>query len=214
MKLDKFSIDIEKIGNVEIYSYNSFIFGYRNTKHEDEMFFFPIVVNENLLKENKNLLDAYLDFIDIANCYNEREYDPIYDMCFKAYDKVYEDRNRYEVVDLLSLSFNTWISTDITITPNFSINTNYLVKDLLKEISSLDKRFDFEPVYYDETKTVTIFLFIDKYDCAEISIDLFGNWSISYLNTHNEEEKAIKEIVGILEHILGMLNKNLGKTKR
>lgn len=211
MKLDKFSIDIEKIGEAEVFSYNGFILGYRGKRFNREIFFFPIVINENILRENKNLLNTYLDFIDMANHYNEEQYSPIYDIYFKAYDKIYEDRTRYEIVELLDLSSNTGINTDITIFPKDSGRIHHLAEELLIEISSLDKRFNFKSVCYDKTKTFSKSLFINKHDYVKISIDLFGNWSISHFNSCNKEEKTIKEIAGIINHVLKMLDKNLGK---
>lgn len=42
MQLDKMSIDIEKIGNMEIFSHNGYILGFRDKKYSDSISFFPI----------------------------------------------------------------------------------------------------------------------------------------------------------------------------
>ena len=45
MKLEKTSLDIEKIGNISIFSYNGYILGFTTYESLDDTSFFPIVIN-------------------------------------------------------------------------------------------------------------------------------------------------------------------------
>lgn len=46
MKLDKFNINIEKIGDIEIFSHNGYMLGFRDRKDENSISFAPIVINK------------------------------------------------------------------------------------------------------------------------------------------------------------------------
>lgn len=206
MKLEKFSIDIEKIGNVEIFSYDGFILGYRNKTYTNSISYFPIVINKD--KPDVNFLNIYLNFVDEATQYScgDDYYPPGYDVFFKEYNKVYKDRSRHDIVDLLNLSIN---ATDVAIIPEESVEMGDFIRDLLKEISLLDDKFDFGS-HHDENKRVFInFLSIYSVDYVEVQIDYFENLSVNY--NYVSYEKEIKEIIKILNHILEMLDKNLGK---
>lgn len=201
MKLNKFSIDIEKLGNAEIFSYDGYILGYkRGSSHE--VSFFPIVINKDNL--NKDFLNIYLNFNEILNSYNGKEYDLEYKVYFKTYDKLYDYCDKYSVEELLDLSSNT----DVSIMPDYSIKIKDLVYDLLKEISLMDEKFTLESEYDKERKVVNNFLSIDNCNYIEVSVDYFEDVSIAC--NYMSYEKEIGEVVEILEHILEMLDKNLG----
>lgn len=209
MELKKFSIDVEKLGNIEIFSYDGYILGYKR-RFSYEISFFPIVINKDSL--NEDFLHFYLNFNEILNSYNGEEYDPEYNVYFKNYDKLYENCNRYGVEELLDLSSNTGIDTNVTIRPEYSIDTNDLFHDLLKENSLIDERFNLESKYDEERKVTNNFLSIDNSNYVKVSVDYFENVSMNY--NYISYEKEIKEVVEMLEHIFGMLDKNLGRVDR
>lgn len=202
MKLDKFSIDIEKLRNIKIFSYDGYILGYRNKISSYRVSFFPILIN----KDDLDFLNVYFNFIDEATRYSDGDnyYAPSYDVYFKNYNKVYKDCSRYDIMDLLELS-----DTDIVIIPEESIEVESFVHDLLTEIHLLDEKFILESSYNENKKVSTKMLLIDNSNYIEASIDYFENVSINY--NYISYEKEIKEIVEILEHILKMLDKNLKK---
>lgn len=204
MELKKFSIDVEKLGNIKIFSYDGYILGYKR-RFSYGISFSPIVINKDNL--NKDFLCLYLNFNEILNSYNGKEYDPEYNVYFKNYDKLYENCNRYGVEELLDLSSDA----EVSIRPEYSINTNDLFHDLLKEISLIDKRFNLESKYDEERKVTNNFLSIDNSNYVEVSVDYFENISM----THNyiSYEKEIKEVMEILNHILEMLDKNLERVE-
>lgn len=205
MKLEKISIDIEKLGKVEIFSYGGYILGYRNKTYTDSISYFPIVINKD--KPDVSFLNIYLNFVDEATQYSRGDdyYPPRYDVYFKEYNKIYKDRSRHDIVDLLNLSLDT---TDVAIIPEETVEMGDFVRDLLKEISLLDDKIDFG-YSYDENKKVFInSLSIYSVDYIEVEIDYFENLSVNY--NYVIYEKDIKEIMKILNHMLEMLDKNLG----
>ena len=203
MKLEKFSIDIEKIGNVEIFSCDGYILGYRNKTYTDSISYFPIVINKD--KPDVSFLNIYLNFVDETTQYSHGDdYYPIFSVFFKEYNKFYKDCSRYDIMDLLELS-----DTDIVIIPEESIEVESFVHGLLTEIHLLDEKFILESSYDENKKVSTKMLLIDNSNYIEASIDYFENVSINY--NYISYEKEIKEVVEILEHILKMLDKNLRK---
>lgn len=80
MKLDKFNINIEKIGDIEIFSHNGYILGFRDRKDTNSILFAPIVIDKN----NEKNLELYFDFIDMAWAYSYHDYGPSYDIYNKA----------------------------------------------------------------------------------------------------------------------------------
>ena len=202
MELKKFSIDIEKLRNIKIFSCDSYILGYRDKIFSYRVSFFPILIN----KDNLDFLNVYFNFIDEATWYSDggNYYPPSYDVYFKNYNKVYKDCSRYDIMDLLELS-----DTDIVIIPEESIEVGTFIHDLLKEISILDDKFSLESFYDEDKKVLTKILSIDNSNYVEVSVDYFENVSMNY--NYIFYEKEIKEAVEILEHILAMYDKNLGK---
>ena len=55
MKLDKFNINIEKIGDIEIFSHNGYILGFRDRKDTNSILFAPIVIDKNNEKKSRTL---------------------------------------------------------------------------------------------------------------------------------------------------------------
>lgn len=202
MKLDKFSIDIEKLRNIKIFSCDSYILGYRNKIFSYRVSFFPFLIN----KDSLDFLNVYFNFVDEATRYSDGDnyYPPSYDVYFKNYNKVYKDCSRYDIMDLLELS-----DTDIVIIPEESIEMGNFIHDLLKEISILDDKFSLESSYDENKKVLTKMLSIDNSNYVEVSVDYFEN--ISMKHNYISYEKEIKEVYEILEHILKMLDKNLRK---
>lgn len=197
MKLNKISIDIEKIGNVEIYSYNGYILGFRNKKYSDCMSFFPIVINTK--DYDKKLLEVYFDFIDAGWNYSDYDYYPNYDIYFKEYNKVYKDRSKYDIMELIELSSGC----NICIIPEYSFELLELIRSLMNEIALKNKEFTIDSVQGHKTTTKRLFLDDDNY--IKISINYFEQHTMSYHNTLDE----MNDIIKIFKHIFKMLDKNV-----
>lgn len=95
MKLEKTSLDIEKIENISIFSYNGYILGFTNYESLDDTTFFPIVINSKHYDKNK--LKTYFNFINIMSDYNGYSNLPEYNIYFKEYNKGYNNRDEFDV---------------------------------------------------------------------------------------------------------------------
>lgn len=199
MQLDKMSIDIEKIGNMEIFSHNGYILGFRDKKYSDSISFFPIVTNKE--EYNRKDFEMYLDFIDMVWTYSNYEYDPNYNIYFKEYNKVYNVRNKYDVRELIELSSNC----NICITPEYCFELIDLIDNLMDEFSSKDESITVNSTQGNKIITKTLELDDDNY--IQIRVNYFEQYFMSYHSTSGK----IDDIVKIFEHVFKMLDKNLRK---
>lgn len=197
MKLDKTSIDLEKIGNIEIFSCDGYIFGFRDKKYSDCMSFFPIIINTKNYDEK--LLEVYFDFIYAGWNYSDYDYYPNYDIYFKECNKVYRDRSKYDIIELIDLSSDC----DICITPEYSFELIELITGLMNEIALKNKKFIIDSVQSHKTTTKKLFLDDDNY--IKISVNYFEQYFMAYNSTSSEIDDAVK----IFEYIFKMLDKNL-----
>lgn len=118
MKLNKTSLDIEKLENISIFSYNGYILGFTNDESLDDMSFFPIVINSKHYDKDK--LKIYFNFMSIMSVYNSDSDLPEYSVYLKEYNKVYNNCDKYDVMQLIELSSNC----DICIIPERTSKNN------------------------------------------------------------------------------------------
>ena len=206
MKLEEINIKIEKLGNVEIFSYNGFILACTNKGYSDIIYFFPLLVNKDILEKKENLLTTYLDFIDVINGYLRYTYSPKYDLEIKENNKNYQYCNRFQLVEIIS---NISSNVNMIIKPEFSINFKDFAYMVLKETSLLDKKITLNSVDDVSEKLTINTLSIDINNYITVSIDRLDNWGISFICL--DYEKEIKDIVNILKHIFEMHDKSLGR---
>lgn len=208
MQLEEINIKIEKLGNVEIFSYNSFILACKDKRCSDVTYFFPLLVNKDILEKNEKLLSIYLDFIrSIHKCLGYT-HNPKYDLEIKETNKTYEYCNEFELIEKIS---NLPSDLNMIIKPGVSINIRNFAYMVLKEIPLLDKNFHLNSFYEDSEKLTMNTLFIDIENHVTVCIYPFDNWSVSFICA--EYEKEIKDVVNMLKHLFEMYDKNLGKTE-
>lgn len=199
MQLDKFNINIEKIGDIEIFSHNGYMLGFSDRKDTNSISFAPFVINTK--DYNEKNLDFCFDFIDMAWAYSYYDYYPSYAIYFKEYNKVYNNRDRYDIMELMELSSGG----DVCITPEYSLKMADLVVRLINECSSKDKSLIVNTTYDNKTTINTISIDEDNY--VRIVVDYFEQYFMSY---HSTSDK-IDDMVRIFEHVFKMLDKSLGK---
>lgn len=206
MKLEEINIKIEKLGNVQIFSYNGFILACTDKGYSDIIYFFPLLVNKDILEKNENLLTTYLDFVDVINGHLRYTYSPKYDLEIKENNKNYQYCNRFQLVEIVS---NISSNVNMIIKPEFSIKFKDFAYMVLKETSLLDKKFTLNSVDDVSEKLTINTLSIDINNYITVSIDRLDNWGISFICL--DYEKEIKDIVNILKHLFEMHDKNLGR---
>ena len=197
MKLNKTSLDIEKIGNISIFSYNGYILGFTNYESLDDTSFFPIVINSK--NYDKNTLKTYFDFINIMSDYNGYSNLPEYNVYLKEYNKGYNNRDEFDVMQLIELSSNG----DICITPEHISNLIEIIESLMNTFSEKDDKLVTSFIEKDNVATRILSLDDDNY--IQIGINRLEQHFMSYHSTTDE----IDDIVKIFEHIFEMLDKNL-----
>lgn len=197
MKLEKTSLDIEKIGNISIFSYNGYILGFTNYESLDDTSFFPIVINSK--NYDKNTLKTYFDFINIMSDYNGYSNLPEYNVYLKEYNKGYNNRDEFDIMQLIELSSNG----DICITPEHTSNLIEIVESLMNTFSEKDDKLVTNFIEKDNVATRILSLDDDNY--IQIGINRLEQHFMSYHSTTEE----IDDIVKIFEHIFEMLDKNL-----
>lgn len=197
MKLEKTSLDIEKIGNISIFSYNGYILGFTNNEFLDDITFFPIVINSKHYDKNK--LKTYFNFINIMSDYNGYSNLPEYNVYFKEYNKGYNNRDEFDVMQLIELSSNG----DICITPEHISNLIEIIESLMNTFSKRNDKLITSFIEKDNVATRILSLDDDNY--IQIGINRLGQHFMSYHSTTDE----IDDIVKIFEHIFKMLDKNL-----
>lgn len=204
MKLEEINIKIEKLGNIIIYSYNSFILACTDKGYSDIIYFFPLYINKDILEKNKNLLTTYLNFIHSMHKCLGYAHSPKYDLEIKKTNKTYEYCNRFELIEKIS---NLPSDLNMIIEPEQSINLKDFAYMVLKEIPLLDKKFNFNYIYDPYEKLAMNTLSIDTDNCISIPIYHLNNWGVSF--TYIDYEKEIKDIVNMLKHLFEMYDKNL-----
>lgn len=199
MNLDKIDINIDKLGDLEVFSYNGYMLGFRDRKDTNSISFASIVIDKKYFTEKD--LCVYFDFIDMAWAYSYYDYEPSYDIYFKEYNKVYNNCDRYDVIELMKIA----PCNNVCITPDNSLKIINLVDSLINEFSLENKTLI---VNFDEDKKRTIkTLSLNEDDYVRIIIDYFEQYFISY----NGTSKEIKDIVKTFKCFFKMLNKNFGK---
>lgn len=197
MQLDKFSLNIEKIGNISIFSYNDFILGFTDDEFLDDISFFPIVINSK--NYDKNNLKAYFNFISVMLAYSNYDSLPNYNIYLKEYNKGYNDCDEYDIMKLIKLSSNG----DVCITPERTLNLVNIVESLMNTFSEKDDKLVTNFIEKDNVATRILSLDDDNY--IQIGINRLEQHFLSYHSTTDE----IDDIVKIFEHIFEMLDKNL-----
>lgn len=197
MKLNKTSLDIEKIGNISIFSYNGYILGFTNYESLDDTSFFPIVINSK--NYDKNTLKTYFDFINIMSDYNGYSNLPEYNVYLKEYNKGYNNRDEFDIMKLIELSSNS----DVCITPEHTSNLIEIIESLMNTFSKRNDKLVTSFIEKDNVATRILSLDDDNY--IQIGINRLEQHFMSYHSTTDE----IDDIVKIFEHIFEMLDKNL-----
>ena len=197
MKLEKTNLNIEKIGNISIFSYNDFILGFTDDEFLDDISFFPIVINSK--NYDKNNLKAYFNFISVMLAYSNYDSLPNYNIYFKEYNKGYNNRDEFDVMQLIELSSNG----DICITPEHTSDLINIVESLMNAFSEKDDKLVTNFIEKDNVATRILSLDDDNY--IQIGINRLEQHFLSYHSTTDE----IDDIVKIFEHIFEMLDKNL-----
>ena len=197
MKLNKTSLDIEKLENISIFSYNGYILGFTNDESLDDMSFFPIVINSK--NYDKNTLKTYFDFINIMSDYNGYSNLPEYNVYLKEYNKGYNNRDEFDIMELIELSSNS----DVCITPEHTSNLIEIIESLMNTFSKRNDKLVTNFIEKDNVATRILSLDDDNY--IQIGINRLEQHFMSYHSTTDE----IDDIVKIFEHIFEMLDKNL-----
>lgn len=206
MQLKEINIKIENLGNVEIFSYNDFILACRDKRDLSAIYFFPLLVNKEILGKNENLLTTYLDFIDLMHKPIGYSHTPKYDIEIKENNNFYTYCNEFQLIEIIS---NLPSDLNAIIKPESSIKLKDFAYMVLKEISLLDEKFNLNS-YYDAGEKLAInTLSIDIDNYISICINRLDDWSISF--TCIDYKKDIKDIVDILKHLFEMCDKNLRK---
>lgn len=197
MQLDKFSLNIEKIENISIFSHNGYILGFKDNEFLDDISFFPIVINSK--HYDKNDLEVYFNFISVMLAYSNYDCLSDYSIYLKEYNKGYNNCNEYDIMELIELSSNC----DICITPEHTSDLIDIVESLMNVCSSKDDRLVINSI--EEDNAITKILSLDDDNYIQIGINRLEEHFMSYHSTTDE----IDDIVKIFEHIFEMLDKNL-----
>lgn len=200
MKLEKISIDIEKIGNISIFSHNGYILGFKDNEFLDDISFFPIVINSK--HYNKDDLEIYFNFISVMLAYSNYDRLPSYSVYLKEYNKGYNNCDEYDIMELIELSSNC----DVCITPEHISYLVEMVESLMNVCSLKDDKLVINSIEKDNVTTKILSLDDDNY--VQIGINRLEQYFMSYHSTTDEIDE-IDDIVKIFEHIFEMLDKNL-----
>lgn len=197
MQLEKFNINIERLENISIFSYNGYILGFTNYESLDDTSFFPIVINSKHYDKDK--LRIYFNFMSVMSVYNGDSDLPEYSVYLKEYNKVYNNCDKYDVMQLIELSSDS----DICITPERTSKIINIIENLMNTFS---KKNDKLVTSFIEKDNVAIrMLSLDDDNYIQIDINRLEQHFMSYHSTTDE----IDDIVKIFEHIFEMLDKNL-----
>lgn len=197
MKLEKTSLNIEKIENISIFSYNGYILGFTDNEFLDDISYFPIVINSK--NYDKNDLETYFNFISVMSVYNGYSDLPDYNIYLKEYSKRYNDCDKYDIMKLIELASNG----DVCITPERTSKLINVVESLMNTFSEKDDKLVMNSIEKDSVTTKILTLDDDNY--IQIGINCLEQHFLSYHSTTDE----IDDIVKIFEHVFEMLDKNL-----
>lgn len=197
MKLNKTSLDIEKLENISIFSHNGYILGFTNDESLDDMSFFPIVINSKHYDKDK--LKIYFNFMSVMLVYNGDSDLPEYSVYLKKYNKVYNNCDKYDVMQLIKLSSDC----DICITPERTSKIINIIENLMNTFS--EKNDKLVTSFIEKDNVAIRMLSLDDDNYIQIGINRLEQHFLSYHSTIEE----IDDIVKIFEHIFEMLNKNL-----
>lgn len=201
MQLEKFNINIEKLENISIFSYNGYILGFTTYESLDDTSFFPIVINSKHYDKDK--LKIYFNFMSVMSVYNGYSDLPEYSAYLKEYNKVYNNCDKYDIMQLIELSSNC----DICITPEHTSKIINIVESLMNTFS--EKNDKFVTNFIEKDNVAIRMLSLDDDNYIKIGINRLEQHFMSYHSTTEE----IDDIVKIFEHIFEMLDKNLKQEK-
>lgn len=197
MKLEKTNLNIEKLGNISIFSYNGYILGFTNDESLDDMSFFPIVINSKHYDKDK--LKIYFNFMSVMSVYNGDSDLSEYSVYLKEYNKVYNNYDKYDVMQLIELSSDC----DICITPERTSKIINIIENLMNTFS--EKNDKLVTSFIEKDNVAIRMLSLDDDNYIKIDINRLEQHFLSYHSTTDE----IDDIVKIFEHIFEMLDKNL-----
>lgn len=202
MKFDKINIIVEKLGYIEIFSYDGYILGFRDRNNSEFISFCPITVNS----ENIDVLDVYFEFIDDCCANNAdgiypsnyRTYPTNYRIVFDRYCKDYDDLCSSEVIDLMKLMPDD--NAYVEIEDSFILGE--YVFSLIRQVSWLDKDISYD--FFDNSKYITYVLRLDEDNYIEVQIGCFDQYSFTF----NSTTEKMDDVVEIFKHFFEMLDKN------
>lgn len=197
MKFDKIDIRVEKLGIVELFSYDGYILGFRDWGYSNAIFLFPIVINN----ENTNMIDLYFHFIETACSYNGYDYSSYYGAHVENHKGLHLNLSEVEVCDLIQSAPNR----DVYIEPKNCFDFELIISSLMAEVVSADKDFVHSFSKNDKDKSVTLFLRLDDNNHVKAKIDRFKQCTLTF----NSTTKKMDDVVNIFEHFLEMFDKNL-----
>lgn len=197
MQLEKFNINIEKLENISIFSYNGYILGFTNCESLDDTSFFPIVINSKHYDKDK--LRIYFNFMSVMSVYNGDSDLPEYSVYLKEYNKVYNNCDKYDVMQLIKLSSDC----NICITPERTSKIINIIENLMNTFS--EKNDKLVTSFIEKDNVAIRMLSLDDDNYIQIDINRLEQYFMSYHSTTEE----IDDIVKIFEHIFEMLDKNL-----
>ena len=200
LKFDKINIIVEKLGYIEIFSYDGYILGFRDRNNSEFISFCPITVNS----ENIDVLDVYFEFIDDCCANNAdgiypsnyRTYPTNYRIVFDRYCKDYDDLCSSEVIDLMKLMPDD--NAYVEIEDSFRLSEHVFA--LMRQVSCLDKDISF-----DFSNNLVLSLDEDNY--IDVQIDCCNQHS--FISNSTTEE--MDDVVSIFKHFFEMLDKNLNR---
>lgn len=124
---------------------------------------------------------------------------PEYNVYLKEYNKGYNNRDEFDIMELIELSSNS----DVCITPEHTSNLIEIIESLMNTFSKRNDKLVTNFIEKDNVATRILSLDDDNY--IQIGINRLEQHFMSYHSTTDE----IDDIVKIFEHIFEMLDKNL-----
>lgn len=124
---------------------------------------------------------------------------PEYNVYLKEYNKGYNHRDEFDIMELIELSSNS----DVCITPKHTSNLIEIIESLMNTFSKRNDKLVTNFIEKDNVATRILSLDDDNY--IQIGINRLEQHFMSYHSTTDE----IDDIVKIFEHIFEMLDKNL-----
>lgn len=197
MKFNKFDVTVERLGGIEIFSYDGYILGFRDWNNSEFISFCPITVNS----ENIDVLDVYFEFIDDCCANNAdgtypsnyRTYPTNYRIVFDHYCKDYDDLCSSEVIDLMKLMPDD--NAYVEIKDSFRLSEH--LSSLVSQVLRLDKDFSYNCSHNS--------LCLDEDNYIKIQINCFDQYSFIF----NSTTEKMDDVVEIFKHFFEMLDKNL-----